>query len=170
MPTIKPAAESPKPKKTITRQTSKLAIDWSALRKFRLVVVAYSSIQREHFATKDAYEADILMIASRGGQGLAEGAMFWIESWLAQGTRAIALVALFGGEVQETQAVRSYLADVARRGGLEFFAQPNLWPGHAGSLDEVADRWQQVWNGRMPMPSCFAPSQAEPAARWGLNE
>ena len=121
-------------------------------------------------ATKDAYEADILMISSRGGQGLAEGAAFWIESWLAQGTRAIALVALFGGETQETKAIRSYLAEVARRGGLEFFAQPNLWPGHGGPMDEVTNRWQQAWNGRMPMPSCFAASQPEPAARWGLNE
>ena len=49
MPTTKPA----------TRHISKLAIDWSSLKKFRLVVVAYSSIQREHFATKDAYEAEI---------------------------------------------------------------------------------------------------------------
>lgn len=36
-----------------------LAIDREALKKFRLVVVAYSSIQREHFATKEAYEAEI---------------------------------------------------------------------------------------------------------------
>ena len=37
----------------------KLEIDKEALKKFRLVVVAYSSVQREHFATKDAYEAEI---------------------------------------------------------------------------------------------------------------
>src|SRR4030066_1725845 len=37
----------------------KLAIDWDALKKFRLVVVAYSSIQREHFATRSAYEAEV---------------------------------------------------------------------------------------------------------------
>jgi len=38
---------------------SKLVIDREALKKFRLVVVAYSSVQREHFATKDAYEAEV---------------------------------------------------------------------------------------------------------------
>lgn len=38
---------------------SKLLIDKEALKKFRLVVVAYSSVQREHFATKDAYEAEV---------------------------------------------------------------------------------------------------------------
>lgn len=37
----------------------KLDIDHEALKKFRLVVVAYSSVQREHFATKDAYEAEV---------------------------------------------------------------------------------------------------------------
>lgn len=37
----------------------KLSIDKDALRKFRLVVVAYSSVQREHFATKSAYEAEV---------------------------------------------------------------------------------------------------------------
>jgi D-alanine-D-alanine ligase len=37
----------------------KLAIDRDALKKFRLVVVAYSSVQREHFATQSAYEAEV---------------------------------------------------------------------------------------------------------------
>ncbi len=46
-------------KKAEPKSKVKLAIDYSALKKFRLVVVAYSSIQREHFATKDAYEAEI---------------------------------------------------------------------------------------------------------------
>lgn len=46
-------------KKTVPRQKIKLAIDHDSLRKFRLVVVAYSSVQREHFATKSAYEAEI---------------------------------------------------------------------------------------------------------------
>jgi D-alanine-D-alanine ligase len=38
---------------------AKLAIDRDALKKFRLVVVAYSSVERENFATKDAYEAEV---------------------------------------------------------------------------------------------------------------
>lgn len=46
-------------KKSVPRHKAKLAIDRDALKKFRLVVVAYSSVQREHFATKSAYEAEI---------------------------------------------------------------------------------------------------------------
>lgn len=38
---------------------STLAVDREVLKKFRLVVVAYSNVQREYFATKDAYEAEI---------------------------------------------------------------------------------------------------------------
>src|SRR5688572_3902583 len=46
-------------KKATSKKRSKLAIDKDSLKKFHLIVVAYSSIQREHFATKDAYEAEI---------------------------------------------------------------------------------------------------------------
>lgn len=46
-------------KKAVPKQKIKLAVDYDALKKFRLVVVAYSSVQREHFATKSAYEAEI---------------------------------------------------------------------------------------------------------------
>jgi len=49
----------PVKKKTSTNEKIKLAINRDLLKKFRLVVVAYSSIQREHFATKSAYEAEI---------------------------------------------------------------------------------------------------------------
>ena len=46
-------------KKTVPRRKSKLSVDYNALRKVRLVVVAYSSVEREHVATKSAYEAEI---------------------------------------------------------------------------------------------------------------
>jgi len=46
-------------KKSVPRQKVKLSVDSDALKKFRLVVVAYSSVQREHFATKSAYEAEV---------------------------------------------------------------------------------------------------------------
>lgn len=37
----------------------KLQIDRSALKKYRLVAVAYSHVEREWFATQDAYEAEV---------------------------------------------------------------------------------------------------------------
>ena len=58
MPTSKNDDEA-QVKKTPSRDRIKLNVDKDALKKFRLVVVAYSSVQREHFATKSAYEAEI---------------------------------------------------------------------------------------------------------------
>jgi hypothetical protein len=82
-------------------------------------------------ASKDAITADIIVISSHGDE-LPPSVTRWIESWLMQGTSALALVALFE-KVEESvgspMATRAYLAEVARRGGLEFFAQPDEWPG-----------------------------------------
>ncbi len=46
-------------KSSASKPKVELFIDREALKKFRLVVVAYSSVHREHFATKSAYEAEI---------------------------------------------------------------------------------------------------------------
>lgn len=62
MPNVKvdPEIEIKKPVvKSFVKPKVKLAIDKDALKKFRLVVVAYSSVERENFATKDAYEAEV---------------------------------------------------------------------------------------------------------------
>jgi len=58
MPTSKSEDEA-LVKKSSPKEKIKLAIDKDALKRFRLVVVAYSSVQREHFATKSAYEAEV---------------------------------------------------------------------------------------------------------------
>lgn len=58
MPTAKNEDEA-QIKRTSSKEKIKLNIDKEALRKFRLVVVAYSSVQREHFATQSAYEAEV---------------------------------------------------------------------------------------------------------------
>jgi D-alanine-D-alanine ligase len=57
MPAVK-NVEDVEPKKS-SQSKIKLVVDHEALKKFRLVVVAYSSVQREHFATKSAYEAEV---------------------------------------------------------------------------------------------------------------
>jgi D-alanine-D-alanine ligase len=58
MPTAK-VDDEVEVKKASSRPRAKLSIDREALRRFRLVVVAYSSVERENFATKDAYEAEV---------------------------------------------------------------------------------------------------------------
>src|SRR5262245_52587691 len=54
-------AKKPMPRQTRARQHEKieLDIDKKALKKLRLVAVAYSYIEREMFATEDAYKAEV---------------------------------------------------------------------------------------------------------------
>lgn len=52
----------------------------------------------------------------------------WIEAWVVEPVRAIALVALFDRPREQTLEARNYLAEVARRGQMAFFAQPDDWP------------------------------------------
>jgi len=58
MPTAKIDDEA-EVKKTSPKTKIKLNVDREALKKFRLVVVAYSSVERENFATKVAYDAEV---------------------------------------------------------------------------------------------------------------
>lgn len=58
MPTAKNEDEA-QVKKNPSNNKIKLSVDKECLKKFRLVVVAYSSVQREHFATQSAYEAEV---------------------------------------------------------------------------------------------------------------
>lgn len=45
--------------KKVEEQQVKLAVDHEALRRFKLVVVAYSKVDRENFPTQQAYDAEI---------------------------------------------------------------------------------------------------------------
>jgi hypothetical protein len=77
-------------------------------------------------ATADAAQADIFVVALGAARVLPPSIKALVEQCLRGKTNAIALVALFAvpGAGRETaQATRDYLADAARRGGLEFFAQ-----------------------------------------------
>lgn len=123
-------------------------------------------------AVRDATMADIILISSHGDT-LPDYVVKWTESWLMQGSQALALVALF--DRPEAQAgsgptARAYFAEVARRGQMEFFAQPDLWPGAAarkmnpffvpeGSL--VSDRTLSTLAGAV---------QRDITPRWGINE
>ena len=119
-------------------------------------------------AVRDATMADIIILSSHCHE-LPEHVVKWIESWLMEGTGALALVALF--EKNETcpsvhSSLRNYLADVAKRGNMEFFAQPDDLPGAnrcRGALNmplrsAVSDRFAGVVHRDSPIP------------RWGLNE
>ena len=124
-------------------------------------------------AAKDAAQADIVIISCHGHNDLPVEVKAWIELWLAENSSAIALVALFDSppmDPQQTDSIRDYIAAVARRGQMEFFAQP--YDGHIGNkpalrmpfresspLDEEA---LSTISGVMQQDLSFP--------RWGINE
>ena len=123
-------------------------------------------------AVHDATLADIIIVSSHGGV-LPEPVAKWTESWLMQGTAALALVALFerGEEVTlSPPAARNYLAGVARRGGMEFFAQPDEWPGRTRSNEPFYLHSNMVVNQRTLTTLAGAVHREVGNSRWGINE
>jgi hypothetical protein len=108
-------------------------------RLWRFDVLAEHSLRAQ--AVRDAADADIVIVAMKDDSELPEAVRDWLESLLRRTTGAAALVAL----LPRTGApARPYLEDVARRGGMDFFAQsseepkaqraPNIAPLHTDSL------------------------------------
>jgi hypothetical protein len=83
----------------------------------------------KEMAIGDAKEADIIIISAHGNNDLPPQVKGWIEQSLAEKLHAIALVGLFDSESYVQNHASAYLAGVARRGGMEFFSQPGVWPG-----------------------------------------
>lgn len=80
----------------------------------------------QEMAIADAQGADMVMVACRGGAELHKSVREWIDGWIARGTRAAALVALFQCEPEECGPIHKYLSAAAARAGIEFLAQPDF--------------------------------------------
>jgi hypothetical protein len=129
--------------------------------------------QLRELAAEDAAMADLIIISCRGQAELPAGVKAWIDLWLAEKGNVIALAALFGpptAQATQAPAIRAYLAGVARSGRMQFFAQPDEWPGkreqqsqfgahRASALDEEAFSM---------LPGEAQPERSFP--RWGINE
>jgi hypothetical protein len=124
-------------------------------------------------AAKDVTMADVVIISSQGIRPLPAGTKAWIDLWLAEKTNAIALVALFGeqGEhLENARATRTYLAQVAKRAGIEFFAQPDLWPGKANTAVPVSMR-NLPMNEDLTLPAISSLKDRDTTFHhWGINE
>jgi hypothetical protein len=122
-------------------------------------------------AVRDATMADIIILSSHG-QELPDCVVKWIESWLMRGTTSLALVALFEkseASGQVSPALRDYLVDVAKRGHMEFFAQP------AADLSNRSDESLQlplrdISSDRTLSTIAGVVHRDISIPRWGLNE
>jgi hypothetical protein len=123
-------------------------------------------------AAKDAATADIIIVSCRGGE-LPDYVMAWIELWVgAERNHPIALVGLFDcppEDLHQTRATRAYLTGVAKRGEMEFFAQPEEGPSRRESLEHFAGE------GAIPRAKTLSALaglvvREEGSPRWGINE
>lgn len=96
--------------------------------KFEVLAVA----KMWQMAVEDASAADIIIVSAHGTNELPAEAKSWIKSWVAGQNRPIALVGLFDLEERFSNPPRTYLADTARRHGIEFFSHPGVWPSVEG--------------------------------------
>jgi hypothetical protein len=114
-------------------------------------------------AAKDAAQADIIIVAAHGGNELPVEVHSWIESWLMEQTRAIALVGLFDtSEIRENPA-SSYLSKIAKRAGMEYFGQPGLWPEGGPTNDsDMNERTFSALTGMVQLDRDIS--------HWGINE
>jgi len=123
-------------------------------------------------AVKDALIADIIIVSSHGDE-LPGHVIAWIESWLMEARGSLALVALFEGrnsEAAQMRATREYLAGVAQRGKMEFFAQPDHWPPNHRQEDQVLFRGSADFDQRTLSTLAGAVQRDVSYPRWGINE
>ena len=90
-------------------------------------------------AVRAATKADVLMVSVRDARELPLELESWIECWLpGREGRPGALVALIGVPPQpdaQLGCAHSYLADVARRGGLDFLPRERKLPEYSDEHD-----------------------------------
>src|SRR5207248_11610410 len=117
--------------------------------------------------------ADLIIISCHGQADLAIEVRAWIELWLAENVGAIALVALFDSpdaDPEQTDSIRDYLVGVARRGQMEFFAQPHNWPIRKKQAPQFPLRISSPLDEEAIATFSSMMQQDLSFPRWGINE
>jgi hypothetical protein len=133
--------------------------------KFDVLTIA----KLREIAAKDAAFADIIIVACRGDE-LPSDVKGWFELWLAERSHPIALVGLFNEEAgpEISEAARSYLAEIAQRGRMEFFAKPTEW--NNGRKPE-AFLFARGLDSRKTLSTLAGVMERDLSfPRWGINE
>jgi hypothetical protein len=124
-------------------------------------------------AARDAALADIVIVSSHGSHELPAEVGEWIESWLADPGETLALVALFDRPEEKSEKmceIRHYLAGVAKRGRMEFFAQPYDWPGREHEPERFLLQPVSNLGGRTLSTLAGAVEREPSVSDWGINE
>jgi hypothetical protein len=126
----------------------------------------------EEIAVKDCATADIVIISCHG-DSLPNHVRKWLETGLAQAGNALALVALFMPRPETEEAVREtrgYLAGVAARSRVEFFAQPDDRSVSPPPKPAPARSWHAGADDKTLALLAGAVQQDHYTPRWGINE
>jgi hypothetical protein len=124
-------------------------------------------------AVKGAAAADVIMISTHGVGDLPGDVKAWIELWLRDKGDLLALVALFDrprGQVGQDWPIQDYLASVAERGQISFFAEPDTWPGRGPHQEYLPLEPSAEGNTQPPLPLRPVTTPDSDAAHWGINE
>ncbi|HHY85646.1 MAG TPA: hypothetical protein GYA07_08950 [Verrucomicrobia bacterium] len=117
-------------------------------------------------AARDAADAEIIIVSAHGRADLPPEVKAWADLWLHESKRTIALVALFDAQEYLENPARSSLAGLARCAGVEFFAQPGLWPSDGES--KTAEGWDGT-EGSFAVLTQRA-RRDRGLSHWGINE
>ena len=122
-------------------------------------------------ATRDALNADVIVIAAHAGNELPCAVEAWIETWVrpkgSQGSALVALIGLPEDRRRGITPVHVYLRDVAERAGMGFFSQvikspEEILPCTAEMIAERAHKRTPTQDG-LPRKPISPP-------HWGINE
>lgn len=126
-------------------------------------------------AARDATNADMIIIACHGDQPLPDSLKSWIELWMTEEVNSIALVALFDSAHLSSPGagkIREYLAEVAHRANMEFFAQTDPWPKRnrtSGFMPGLPSWTAQATDDPLSASLQFR-RRHEAFPHWGINE
>jgi len=118
-------------------------------------------------AVKDAAAADIIVVSAHGSGDLSDAVKAWVDRWIAGERNAIALVGLFDTDMYFENPARRYLAETARRAGMEFFSQPGLWPGKSRKSQPADGNWER---NRAFSVLATVVQEETAVSHWGINE
>ncbi len=121
-------------------------------------------------ASREARHADLIFVSSHPAAVPPAEFFLWVDSWAHQECHAQAVVSLMDPPIataSQGSRVRQHLELVARKLGIPFFAQPDLWPespmpdipigaAPSGTLPPLPPE-----NILRPQDNC---------AHWGINE
>jgi hypothetical protein len=124
-------------------------------------------------AAKGAASADIIILSSHGLGDLPGDVKAWIELWLRDKGDLQTLVALFDrprNQPDQYWPIQDYLASVAERGQIRFFAEPDAWPGKGPY--QIALPLEPRFEGSAGalLHSDAMTNMSRDAAHWGINE